>query len=169
MSTEINFDSAEVEPLGEYTPIPIDEYMAMITASERKKVADKPQNEYIQLVFDIVEGEYTGRKVFERLNIVNDNDTAVKIAQQKLSAICRIFSIVKLINTDQLHDKPIIISVGIRPAKGNFGESNEIKGYKRKDGASIKDILNEGSRAPVAKAAPAASGEKKLKPWQKKN
>jgi len=121
------------------------------------------------LVFDIVDEEYSGRKVFERLNIINDNETAQRIGKQKLSAICLILGITKKIdNTEELHDKPMVVVLGIKPASDKYGESNEIKGYKRIDGASVKDILKEQESgvkaAPAGKMAPA--GPKK-KPWHK--
>jgi hypothetical protein len=167
---KMNFDSNTVEPVGEFNPLPADEYMAVISASETKPVNQKPHNQYLQLVFDIVDEEYAGRKVFERLNVVNDNETAQKIGKQKLSAICLVLGITQIDDTEQLHDKPIIIVVGISPANGDYGPSNKITGYKRCDGASVKDILKEREEGKVAPATPkgaaAPAGAKKAKPWQ---
>jgi hypothetical protein len=168
---KMDFDQTTVEPVGEFAPLPADEYMAVISASENKPVNGKPHNQYLQLVFDIVDEEYAGRKVFERLNVLNDNETAQKIGKQKLSAICLVLGITQIKDTEQLHDKPIIIVVGINPAKGDYGPSNKITGYKRFDGASVKEVLKEreeGKTAPVAPkgAAAPAAGAKKAKPWQ---
>jgi hypothetical protein len=57
----------------------------------------------------------------------------------------------------------MVIKVGIRPASGEFQASNVVKGYSRTDGKDLKEVTEA---TPVAKAT--VTGEKKLKPWQKK-
>lgn len=166
---ELNFDSSIIDPVGSFDPLPLGKYTVVITASENKK-ANKPpvngiQGEYLQLTYEVIEGEYKDRKVFERLNLVNGNAQAQEIAQQNLSAICRCVGVIHPNVSEELHDIPMIIKVGIRPASENFGASNEVKGHARVDGKDLKDITDG---VKVAKAVPAA-GEKKPKPWQKKN
>ncbi|MFA5715994.1 MAG: DUF669 domain-containing protein [Candidatus Paceibacterota bacterium] len=159
---ELNFDSNDVDPVGSFDPIPLGEYVAVISASEMK-MTKSGKGQYLQLTYDIIDGEFKGRKVFERLNLVNENEQAQEIAQRTLSAICRCVGVLHPKNSEELHDKPMVIKVGIRPASGEYQASNVVKGYSRTDGKDLKEVTEA---TPVAKAV--ATGEKKLKPWQKK-
>lgn len=147
------FNAAEVQPQESFEPIPVGEYNAMITDSEMKPTKNG-QGEYLQLVFEVVEGEYQGRKIWARLNLVNQNQTAVDIAQRELSAICRAVGVMQPQDSTDLHEKPLTIGVKIRQSPG-YDPSNEISAYKP---------FQDGG----AKAAPkpAASGGAK-KPWEK--
>ena len=161
---ELNFDSNDVEPTGNFEPLPIGEFLVVISASEMKTTKNG-KGKYLQLTYDVIsEGEYKGRKVFDRLNLVNETEQAQEIAQRSLSAICRCVGVLHPKNSEELHDKPMVIKVGIRPASGEYQASNVVKGYSRTDGKDLKEVTEA---TPVVKA-PSSTGEKKLKPWQKK-
>jgi hypothetical protein len=158
---ELNFDSNEIEPTGSFEPLPLGEYTVMISASEMKPTKNG-KGSYLQLTYDVVEGEYHGRKIFDRLNLVNESETAQDIAQRSLSAICRCVGVLHPKNSEELHDKPMIIKLGIRAASGEFQASNVVKGYSRTDGKDLKEVTE---CAPVTKAP--AAGAKAKRPWQK--
>ena len=166
--TELNFDANVVEPTGKFEPIPIDDYLAIITASEMKDTkpkANKNPGKYLQLVFEIADGDYKGRKIFSQLNLVNDNTTTVEIAQRALSAICRCVGVLHPKDSAELHNKPLVISVGIRPASGEYEASNVIRSYSRTDGKELGDVVDSTPATKVS-ASPATTGAKP-KPWQK--
>jgi hypothetical protein len=160
---ELNFDADKTEPLGSFEPLPVGEYKVVITASEDHDTKNG-RGKYLQLVYDVIEGEYLGRKLFDRLNIRNENETAQKIAQQSLSAICRATGVMHPRDSSELHDKPFIVKVGIRPAKDQFQASNTIKEYKRLDGMDLKDVT---SSSPATNDAPATKSAAKKRPWEK--
>ena len=145
------FNAAEVQPQESFEPIPVGDYTAMITDSEMKPTKNN-LGEYLQLVFEILEGEYRGRKIFARLNLVNQNQTAVDIAQRELSAICHAVGVMQPQDSTDLHDLPMTIGVKIRPGRGEYGPSNEISRYSS---------LNGGATKPAT--APAAP----RKPWER--
>lgn len=149
------FNAAEVEPQGSYDPIPAGWYDVMITDSEMKQTKSG-SGEYLQLRLDVISGEHEGRVVFDRLNLVNDNTTAVEIAQRTLSAICRAVGVMTPQDSADLHDKPLRAKVAIRPAGNGYDASNEVKGYEAVTGA-----VKEKAPAPT----PAASGS--VPPWKK--
>lgn len=125
----LNFDSRKVEPIGGFTPLPIGEYVVIITASERKPTKNG-LGEYLQLTYDVVDPvNFKGRKLFDRLNIINQNETAQDIAQRALSAICRSTGIEAPKTSEELHNIPFKVKVGINPAKGEYAESNKIQSY----------------------------------------
>ena len=170
MSTELEgFNAEEIDPAGKFTPLPIDDYLAMITNSEMKDTKPKPNKEpgkYLHLEFTVLDGEYKDRRIFHQLNLVNANTTTVDIAQRQLSAICRCVGVLRPKDSAELHNKPLVISVGIRPAKDGYEESNSIKGFSRTDGKELKDVVD--STPSVKATASVGVAKKPLKPWERK-
>ena len=166
---ELNFNSDEVEPVGSFEPLPVGEYLVMITASEKKPTKDGT-GEYLQFTYDVLDGEYKGRHLFDRLNIRNPSETAEKIAKGSLSAICHVVHVARPKNTEELHDIPFMVRIAIRPPKDEFAASNVIKEYKYADGRSLKDVKRDApcGTVPAETKVPAAGeskGKKKL--WEK--
>jgi hypothetical protein len=153
---ELNFDAEKIEPLGNFEPIPLGEYLVVISSSEIKETKEK-KGKYLQFTYDVIDGEYKNRKVFDRLNIVNESETSQEIAQRALSAICRAVGILHPKNSEELHDKPFMVKVGIRPAKGEYQASNIVKGYKKADGSPVSETTEEKIQ----------SKGKNKKPWEK--
>lgn len=153
MST-LTFDATEVDPRKTFDPIPAGKYVAVITESE-EKATRAGTGSYLQLTFQVIEGEFEGRKVWARLNLNNPNDQAVGIARAELSAICRAVNVMKLTDSSQLHDIPLVIKVAQRPNKESGEVSNEIKGYDPK------------AATTTAKPTP-PSGGATTPPWKKK-
>ena len=147
-----NFNASEIEPQGSFEPIPAGWYTAMIVDSEMKATKNGT-GEYLQLRLDIIDGDHQGRVLFDRLNLNNQNQTAVEIAQRQLSAICRAVGVMQPQDSSDLHDKPLRVKVTIRPAGNGYEASNEVKAYEPAQGGS----------APAAGVAAPASGKK---PWQ---
>ena len=176
--TKLNFDSNKVEPVGKFVPVPVGKYTVAITASERKKTSKEPkpgevQGEMILFTYTIIDGQFKGRKLFDRLNIINANKTAQEIAEGCLSAICRSVGIMVPNYTEDLHNIPFIVDVKIRAAKDGYDESNEVKGYARMDGVKLTDVgkittsyLHQPASAVSAEDAPTVTQAKK--PWEKK-
>lgn len=165
---ELNFNAPDVDPIGSFEVLPIGEYLVAISESSQKE-NNKKTGQLLQFTLDIVDGEYKGRKLFERLNVVNENATAQKIAQQSLSAICYVTGVLHPKRSEELHGKPFRVRVGIRPAKGEYSESNNILEYKFSDGRKLKDAL-KGAKAAETTAPPAANGAPSAKgkrPWEK--
>jgi hypothetical protein len=157
----INFDSNTVEPAGSFEPLPIGDYTVIISATEIKDTKTG-KGQYLQFVYDVVDGEYQGRKLFDRLNIKNENVTAQEIAQRSLSAICRSVGVIHPTDTDQLKGIPFIVKVGIRAASGEYQASNVIKEYKRCDGTKLSEVTD------AAPAQAKVDAPKAKRPWEKK-
>ena len=81
------FDANTVEP-SNFDVFPAGKYLAQIVASEMRPTKDG-RGQYLFLELDILEGPFAGRKLFDRLNLVNDNPDTVDIATRTLSSICR--------------------------------------------------------------------------------
>ena len=159
MSNLTGFNAADVEPQTGFDPIPAGWYNVMIVDSEMKDTK-AGTGKYLQLRLDVIDGEYNNRVLFERLNLDNPNQTAVDIAQRTLSAICRAVGVMSPEDSSDLHDKPLRAKVAIRPAKGDYEASNDIKGYESADGSVTAPAASTPAASPAA-AAPAK------KPWEK--
>ena len=149
----ISFNASNVEPSTPMDVLPAGKYLAMAIASELKPTKNGT-GEYLQITFEVLDGSAKGRKIFERLNIRNSNKTAEDIAQRALSALCHAVGVIELEDSDQLHDKPVVLDVAVDPAKGEYSAQNRVKGYSAAGGQT-------SAPAPAARpaaAAPAAGG-----------
>jgi hypothetical protein len=158
------FDANSVSPAAAYTPIPAGKYAVQIVDSEMKGTSTGGKMLVLQL--EIADGEFTGRRLWDRLNLVNSNATAQEIAQRTLSAICHATGQMTVQDSEQLHFKPMIVTVKVRPAGPDRNgverdAQNEIKGYEAA-GAS-RPPVSPGVRG----VAPAQQQAKAGPPWRR--
>ncbi len=157
--SSINFNANEVEPSTGVDPIPAGKYLAVITESEMKPTKTS-NGQYLQLEFEIIEGDYKGRKVWARLNLENANADAVRIARADLSAICRAVNVLQPRDSVELHNLPLMITVRCRK---NQDEEivNEIRGY-----APREQITGAAAANPAV--PPPQTGADSAPPWARK-
>lgn len=159
------FNAAEVEPQNSFDPLPAGWYPVAITDSEFKPTK-KNDGQYLQLEYTVLEGEYEGRRVWDRLNLDNPNQTAVEIAQRSLSAICRAVGVMTPTDSTELHDRPFEVKLSVKPAKGEYEPSNEVKGYRAMGEAAAPTAPPSSAATRPGRAGAAASGAK-TPPWKK--
>ena len=128
------FDANTVEPSQSFDPIPTGKYIAAITESELK-ATKSGAGQYLQLTFDIIDGQYKGRKLWARPNLNNPNSKTVQIARGELSAICRAVGVMQPRDSTELHNLPLSIKVVCKNRKDTGEIVNEIKGYEKKEAA----------------------------------
>jgi hypothetical protein len=121
----------------EFKPLKAGWYPAELVKSELKTTKDK-KGKYLSFQFKVTEDandeSSEGRFVFTNLNIVNSNETAVKIAHSDLKAICEAVGHEgELEDTVDLHNIPLMIKVSYKPETPDWPAKNEIKGYKAYD------------------------------------
>ena len=132
------FNANEVDPSVGFDPVPAGQYLAIITESEMKPTK-AGTGQYLQLTFQIIEGEYKGRLLWARLNLDNPSAMAVKIARAELSAICRAVNVMAPKDSVEMHNIPLVIKVGCKKRDDVPGDeiTNEIKGYESRASAGI--------------------------------
>ncbi len=148
----------EVEPMGNFEPLPADWYRCVITNAEQKPNSKKT-GAYLELRIEVIDGQYQGRLVFDRLNLINPNSVAVDIARRSLASIAQAIS-VDVKDSVELLDKPLMVKLAVRPAENGYDASNEVKGY---DAAGAVTSVGEGLGA----VAPAASNGSATPPWKR--
>lgn len=141
------FDATQIEPNAPREVLPAGNYKAVIVDGE-EKANSKQTGSYLQLTLEVIEGPHKGSKLTDRLNLNNPNAQAVEIAQRTLSAICHAVGVMRPRRSEELHGKPLMIKVAVKPADGSYGPSNEIKGYEPCVGAPS----GQASEAPKTAA-----------------
>lgn len=158
MTVQLNFDARQVQPsTGQMDPVPAGWYDLKIDDSDMKPTRDGTSN-YLKLRFEIISGQYAGRKLFTNLNIGHANPQAKDIALRDLSAIAHSVGVLAIENSMQLHGIPLKARVSVKPAgKGDDGETyeaqNVIKAYR-----PINFVPDSAGAAPAAVAAPSFGG-----------
>ncbi len=165
---QLNFDASQVAPQEAVEALPPAWYTAQITESEMKENSLKTGH-YLQLVLQIIDGQYKGRKIFDRLNLNNPNAQAVEIAYRQLSAIAHAVGVLKVADSQQLHGKPLQVRLKLRPATTTpdgktYEASNDVSGYRAVEGsvsasspAAAPAWASQGAAPAAAPAAPAAA------------
>ena len=164
----LNFDANEVEPSSPLDPIPDGNYLAVVTASEVKPTKSGTGS-YLQLTFEVIEGDYKSRLLWTRLNLENPNATAVQIARQELSAICRAVGVMKPQESQELHDLPLIVDVRSKKRSDSNEMTNVVKGYYKVGqtpvaGVATGTATNAVASRAVASGAVAVGG---AAPWKR--
>lgn len=121
-------DYQNAKPMDDFSPIPVGDYRAVITESEvcETKAQD---GQYLKLRVEVIEGEYRGRLIFVNLNLWNKNPKAVEIANRELASIVAAVGCPGAQNSEDLHNIPMIVRVGVEPGSGSYGPQNKIKNY----------------------------------------
>jgi len=153
MANLSGFDANRVEPSTDYDPLPAGKYLAVITESEMKPTK-AGTGQYLQMTFEILDGQFKGRKVWARLNLANSNDMTVKIAQAELSAICRAVGVLAPNDSVELHNLPLVIAVKCKKRDDTGDVTNEIKGYAKKETPQSPAPASGTSSAPSANGTP---------------
>jgi hypothetical protein len=141
------FDANNIEPAVGFDPIPAGKYSAVIMNSEMKP-NKAGTGSYLQLAFQIIDGEFKNRILWTRLNLNNPNSTAVQIARAELSAICRAVGVFAPNDSIELHNLPLVIHVRCKKRKDTGEISNEIKGFSKKEPSVIPTSPATGNATP---------------------
>lgn len=156
-----SFNASTVQPQDSFSPIPAGDYIAQVTDSTLKPTK-AGTGMILNLTWTILDGQFVNRKVFDRINVQNQNPEAEKIGQRQLSSICHATGVMQLNDTNQLHGRPCKITVKIRK-DDNYGDSNEVKAYAAAAGSMPAAPAAATPWAqPAAAPAPAAPS---AAPW----
>lgn len=132
----------EVIPAGEYTAEIVD---ALIT---QPKSGD---GDMLRLVWNVADGDFEGRKIFQTLCYQHSNSTTQDIARRMLKDICVALDIHEQVTDPEIFKfKPAKVKVAVEIDKnGQYDDQNKIKRVK-----SLTEPDNEAQEAKSATAAP---------------
>lgn len=119
-----NFDVTKVELSNDFDLIPAGEYKAIITESNKKETASG-NGVGILFKFQIIEGKFKSRTLFNWINWEHPNEMAQNIGRENLARICQAaLPGVRVHDTEELHDKPMMISVKVKKNKDGVEQNN---------------------------------------------
>lgn len=152
-----HFDPADVPPSdNDYDLLPNGSYEAQITESE-VALTKAGNGQMLNLTWTIVNGPFTNRKVWQRLNIQNQSHDAQRIGQQQLAAICEATGAGAISDSEELHFRPCLISVGVEKDKtGEYQDKNKVTRVKPLGGsaAAPRPQQQRPAQQPARQAAP---------------
>jgi hypothetical protein len=142
------FDASNVEPNAGFEPVPAGKYLAVITGTEMKPTK-AGNGEYLELELEVVDGPHKGRKVWDRLTLKHPNEQTVQIARATLSAICRAVNVLRPRDSVELHNLPLVVSIGLKKREDTGEPTNVVKGYAQRDGAvSARPVATANGSTP---------------------
>ena len=145
---QLNFNAAEIDTTSR-DAIPSGTYEAVITDSEMKATKNG-LGMGINLTFEIIsDGPAKGRKVFVWINYEHPKVEAQRIGREELASLCKAVGVSNLTDTNQLHNMPLLITVGLDK---NDSTRNVVKKYASK-------------AAPLAQPAQRPAAATGAAPW----
>ncbi len=107
------FDPNQFAAVAGAAVVPPGHYQAVITDVMEKR-ARSGDGTYTQFAFRISRGDHAGRIVWVRLHLGSSDEHIKRLAQQELAAMCMAIGVPKLTSWDQLVDRCVQITVGIK-------------------------------------------------------
>lgn len=170
---DFSFDATTVEPSQTIEILPPGTYNVQIVQAEKRPTKDG-QGAYLWIEMDIIDGPHVGRKLWDRLNIWNRNETAAKIANQSLSSICHAVGVPVFKSFSEVMHKPLAAVVKVRPSGPDKNgierdASNEVKGYKSAEGAARPTAAAPARPAPTPAASVAPKPAGTVPAWARRS
>jgi len=155
--TQYNLDPSKIDDMGDgFKVVPPGIYNVVIVDSE---VMDtKNGGKLLMLKYQVIDGQYVGDTLVDRINLVNSSEMAQKIGLSQFKNICDAVGhkgVVK--DSKQLHGKPLSIKVSIEKFESNkeagkMLDSNKVEKRMARQAAPAAPAVPPGH--PAAGEAP---------------
>lgn len=129
------------------------------------------KGQMIVLTWEIIDGPYAKRRIWQRINYINASAQAQEIGQRELGYITKALGTGPITTTEVLAFKPVIGRVGIDPAKDGYEAKNKVTAFKPYGSAAASPPAQQAAAPPrqaAAQGAPggqAAGGGAPKRPW----
>jgi hypothetical protein len=144
------FDPNSTEPARNgFDPIPDGDYIAQIVANEVRHTRGGT-GLILVLTWEIVDGDFTNRKIWQNINYQNESAQAQAIGQGQLKNICDAIGY-----TDHLDEADVLM---FQPCRVRVGRSKKQEGYEQRD--EIKSVKALTAQAPATKPQTTAGAPK---------
>ena len=157
------FNAGSTPPMDDFSPIPDGEYRALITESKVKETKAHDGASFLEFTWELLDEPYRKRKQWTRLNLWNQNQQAVEIAQKELSSICRAVGVMTPNDSEELHGIPCVLRIGTERRSDTGDLTNRIRGYKPINASAPTAPPPPNTPPPAALAAPPSTP-----PWRQK-
>ncbi len=124
--------------------VPSGVYLAIVIESEWRS-AKSGDGRYVQTAFQISEGEFKDRVVFDRHHVESASPATVVIATRGLTALCAAVGLPMVDDPARLRNRNLHVTVGVKP---------------RERGGDLVNVIVAYAPAPVS--SPASRGPENL-------
>ena len=155
------FDASTVRPMDDYTVVPPNKYPCLIEKSEIKENKARTGH-FIEVTLAILDGEFKGRKIWDRINIDNPNRTAVEIATRVLSALVQAAGLRTLGQVAELIGKVVVAHVKVQKDQ-NGNDQNNVRTYSTTGASPVAPVAPVAGQVavhaghPLVQSAPVAT------------
>lgn len=159
---------------GSFDPLPPGTYDVEILKADLT-ATNAGDGKYINLDMSVTSSEYFGRRIFDKLNIENKNQTTEQIARANLGKILRIMEIhpSTFLDSDQMIGGKFPVRVTIEPETEKYKAKNKVVEYKTTVG-KVSPAPQQSPQRPAYQPQQAPSPQqnaapsKSAPPWAKK-
>ncbi len=162
---EGGFDTNQVDPTGNFEPLPAGWYSVQIDSAEVKKT-QRGDGYYLKVSMTVLD---SGRKLFDQINLRNPNPTAEEIGQRQLSALGRAAGFQVMDDEDKLLGKMVKARVKVKKDQ-QYGDDNEIQKYEaiqQSSGSGQQQPQQPPASAPAETANQPQQQQENKPPWKR--
>lgn len=103
------------------------QYLAAVTNSDVRPTKSGT-GKYVSLEWTVLDGQNRNQKIFEIINFQNQNQQCQAIGRKTLNNVLAAFGITDLSDTSQLHNTPILLTIGVKRENGE--DKNVVKNHE---------------------------------------
>ena len=127
---EFTFSTTDVDTSDNYGLLPKGDYIACAVAAE-VKTTKSGEGQFLEVRFQILEGSYKGRTIFDRYIFKNPSAEAEKIGKQQLARFLEAIGKQHIRDTQEVLDIPLVLSIGTTTRKDNGEDTNRVVKYSK--------------------------------------
>lgn len=117
------FDTTAVQEMGGYEVLPAGLYPAMMISAS-KKPTKNGDGAFLECVYQIIDGEMTGKKFTSRMNLWNQNTQTVDIALRELKSLRKALGLSDTeARTEAFVNRPLVLNITVKPRKDKPAEA----------------------------------------------
>lgn len=160
----------ELAPRGDFSALPPGVYTVMVVSTERKK-SSSSNNSYLNVRFDVVDGQFKKRVLWHMFFLWYDKPGVVAQARSELGFLGRACGKSVIAQSEELHNKICKVLVKVKMKDGK--EENAIENFYSAGIPDSEILAKKGGTSPKsAQAAPAPAAEPQATsgtkaPWAK--
>lgn len=109
------FDANEYPDQPSFGPVPAGDYVVSATTCEVK--VSMAGGEYLAMDLVIMEGQYSGRKLFPKFTLSHSNPKAVEIGRRMLATVCKAVKVLTPQDPSDLCGIPLMTRVVVKPRR----------------------------------------------------
>jgi len=138
------FNTGDHDEMRDFEAVPLGDYHVKVKSSElkdtkakieAKEKGKKVKGQRLGFQFQVMEGQYKGRILFANLNLENENEDTVRMAEEEFTSICLACGKKTVEDTDELNGIELIMSVKVKPKTAQYPAQNVSTGYAPLKGA----------------------------------